>query len=613
MVSINIGAGQGVTQAIATKLGLSKDDLKKINLSTWQNVMTEVNNAQSRIDAHNASNPNDKQQSIFSGGRDVNSINQKSNWKNNFVVQQGTVEIDDSAWNKIVQLLTGKTPASDEAKKNLDPSENKKPQSLAKDPDFSNEKLEPQNLTKPLSAEKIVEDLDGKIIERSVDGKNQNIAVVEINGQKVRRAINPDGTLGDAIAATKTFGKNEYISGDFPAETKILEREVNGKKQQIGVFEDENGNKVRKLVTTDPETGKTTLGENLVTVSTMGKNKYVTETKFNSDVKTMLGLGDDEEIPADLKAEYVTIGGESQLVIKKDGKVMDSNQLKQFMSDYRANDTKLAEEFDKAFDANGQAEIKDAAKLAKSQMALINNKYGDKTGNINADEYFNYQLADQENLIARKLNDDEKANLRAMSDLVFKTLDADQSQEITEQELIDYINNANADNNNILTGEEVENYTNKKLTEMQTKNVNNASQAGYGLSKISTEYGEMPVFVKDGKTFMVNMDGTVGAEIVPEGAENAVETPAQSADNNVKSTQDDNKDYLPGDIRSLSPKDRTNAQIDLLKSGKIREGAFVQIGEKLVTMEDGKFVTYDKGKINRQEISESDLRKLGEE
>lgn len=29
MVSINIGAGQGVTQAIASKLGLSKDDLKR--------------------------------------------------------------------------------------------------------------------------------------------------------------------------------------------------------------------------------------------------------------------------------------------------------------------------------------------------------------------------------------------------------------------------------------------------------------------------------------------------------------------------------------------------------------------------------------------------------
>ena len=107
MVSINIGAGQGVTQAIASKLGLSKDDLKKINLSTWQNVMTEVSNAQSQIDKHNASNTGDKQKSIFTGGRDVKTINQQSNWKSNFVVQQGTVEINDSSWNKIVQMLTG--------------------------------------------------------------------------------------------------------------------------------------------------------------------------------------------------------------------------------------------------------------------------------------------------------------------------------------------------------------------------------------------------------------------------------------------------------------------------------------------------------------------------
>ena len=105
MVSINIGAGQGITQAIATKLGLKGQDLKKISLSTWQNVMTEVNNAQSQIDKHNASTQNDKQKSIFTGGRDVNAINQKSN----FVVQQGSVEINESSWNKIVQLLTGQS------------------------------------------------------------------------------------------------------------------------------------------------------------------------------------------------------------------------------------------------------------------------------------------------------------------------------------------------------------------------------------------------------------------------------------------------------------------------------------------------------------------------
>lgn len=68
MVSINIGAGQGVTQAIASKLGLSKDDLKKINLSTWQNVMTEVSSAQSQIDKHNASNNGDKQKVYLQAG-----------------------------------------------------------------------------------------------------------------------------------------------------------------------------------------------------------------------------------------------------------------------------------------------------------------------------------------------------------------------------------------------------------------------------------------------------------------------------------------------------------------------------------------------------------------
>lgn len=524
MVSINIGAGQGMTQAIATKLGLTKDDLKKINLSTWQSVMTEVNNAQSQIDNHNASNSSNKQKSIFTGGKDVNVINQQSSWQSNFVVQQGSVEIDDSSWNKIVQLLTGKkqdVKTNENSAKSNPPELIKSSQTLAKDgiPD-SVKNINLQSSIKNASTESMLDSIGGKTIERSVNEENQNIAVVDINGQKVRRAVNSDGSLGDTLAATKTFGKNEYISGDFPAETKILEREVNGKKQQIGVYEDENGNKVRKLVTTDPETGKTTLGENLVAVSTMGKNKYVTETKFNNDIRSLLGLGADEEIPTDLKAEYVTIGGESQLVIKKDGKVMDSNQLKQFMNDYRANDFKLAEEFDNSFDNNGQAEINDVAKLAKSQISLINNKYGDKTGNINSDEYFNYQLAQQEKGLGRKLNEDEQANFRAMSDLVFKTLDSDQSQEITEQELIDYINNSNANNDNSLTKEEVELYTNQKLTELQTKNANAVANAGYSFSKITSEYGELPVYVKDGKTFMVNMDGTVGQEIIPEGPEN---------------------------------------------------------------------------------------------
>lgn len=615
MVSINIGAGQGVTQAIRDAIGAK--NIKNKDLSSWQKVMAEVNNAQNKIDQHNASNPDDKQKSIFTGGNNVNEIGDKTKYTKNFVVQQGTIEIDDSTWSKIVQLLTGKAP---EVKPQEDPKEppaplDGKPQKLGGGAASTEilDKIDMPSGASRATTESMVDKLGGKIIERSVNGEKQEIAVVEINGQKVRRAINEDGSLGDNLAATKTFGKNKYISGEFPAETKVLEREVNGKKQQIGIYEDENGNKVRKLVVTDEQTGKTTLGENLVTVSTMGKNKYVTESKFNSDVRAMLGLGADDEIPADLKAEYVTIGGESSIVFKKDGKTMDNSQIKAYMAEYKANDTKLAEDFDNSFNTSGQAEIGDAAKLAKSQVTLINNKYGDKQGNITSDEYFNYQLAEQEKAAGRAFTDDEKANFRTMTDLVFQTLDSDQSKDITEQELTDYINNANENNDNTLTKDEVSQYTERKVTELQTKNVNAAKEAGYTTTNIETEeFGQIPVFQKDGKTYTLNMDGTVGDEILTDELKHD-EAKVEENPEQVKQQNGKDKEYLPGDIRSLSPKDRTNAAINLLKSGKIKEGAFVQIGGKLVTMEDGKFVTYDKGKINRQEISEKDLRKLGEE
>lgn len=615
MVSINIGAGQGVTQAIRDAIGAK--NIKNKDLSSWQKVMAEVNNAQNKIDQHNASNPDDKQKSIFTGGNNVNEIGDKTKYTKNFVVQQGTIEIDDSTWSKIVQLLTGKAP---EVKPQEDPKEppaplDGKPQKLGGGAASTEilDKIDTPSGASRATTESMVDKLGGKIIERSVNGEKQDIAVVEINGQKIRRAINEDGSLGDNLAATKTFGKNKYISGEFPAETKVLEREVNGKKQQIGIYEDENGNKVRKLVVTDEQTGKTTLGENLVTVSTMGKNKYVTESKFNSDVRAMLGLGADDEIPADLKAEYVTIGGESSIVLKKDGKTMDNSQIKAYMAEYKANDTKLAEDFDNSFNTSGQAEIGDAAKLAKSQVTLINNKYGDKQGNITSDEYFNYQLAEQEKAAGRAFTDDEKANFRTMTDLVFQTLDSDQSKDITEQELTDYINNANENNDNTLTKDEVSQYTERKVTELQTKNVNAAKEAGYTTTNIETEeFGQIPVFQKDGKTYTLNMDGTVGDEILTDELKHD-EAKVEENPEQVKQQNDKDKEYLPGDIRSLSPKDRTNAAINLLKSGKIKEGAFVQIGGKLVTMEDGKFVTYDKGKINRQEISEKDLRKLGEE
>lgn len=110
-MEISVSKGQGITQAIASNLGLNKDDCKGIKLSTWQSVMTLVDEA-------NTTRLENNQTSIFTGGNDVSSIGDKSSWKSNFHVNAGDVmQIDDSIFARIKELLTGKAeaPAETEA------------------------------------------------------------------------------------------------------------------------------------------------------------------------------------------------------------------------------------------------------------------------------------------------------------------------------------------------------------------------------------------------------------------------------------------------------------------------------------------------------------------
>ena len=112
---------------------------------------------------------------------------------------------------------------------------------------------------------------------------------------------------------------------------KQLTRMVNGEKKTIEISHDKDGNKVRYAVNDDG-----TRGEQLVTVTTAGKNTYVTKSEFDKTVKSALQLGENDEIPKGLNAEYVSIGGEATLVFKgKDGHVMTGSEVKNFMTDYK--------------------------------------------------------------------------------------------------------------------------------------------------------------------------------------------------------------------------------------------------------------------------------------
>lgn len=264
MAEINIRNGQGITQAIRDKIGAA--NIKNKDAATWQKVVAEVNNAQNS-------------KSIFKSGdnytTDSTKLNEKSTYQSNFVVDKGTVTIDDSVWAKIQNLLTG------------------------------------GNETTKAAAETKQKTLRETANENTIGDLNLT-----------KEPVAPDMSLKPNIG---------HIDIAPQATGKQLNRMVNGQKQAIEILHDKDGNKVRYAVNDDG-----TRGEQLVTVTTAGKNTYVTKSEFDKTVKSALQLGENDEIPKGLNAEYVSIGGEATLVFKgKDGHVMTGSEVKKFMTDYK--------------------------------------------------------------------------------------------------------------------------------------------------------------------------------------------------------------------------------------------------------------------------------------
>ena len=542
-VNITVGNGQGVTQAIKAHLEKQGVKLTNVKLSDWQQVMTLVNQNQQ-------ANATAGKDSIFSGGNDVSRIgknNGDNNWKTDFQVQAGQVmQFDSGIFNKIVAVLTGKaqetTPQDDTqtTPPQTPPALDTKPQGLGIEPDIP-DKIEVPADVQRQSTESMIDQLGGKIIQREVNGKMQDIAVVTVDGQKVRREINEDGTLGDTLAATKTIGKNEYITGDFPAGTKILEREVNGQKQQIAVYEDENGNKQRSLVVTDPETGASKLGDNLVTISTLGKNKYITQTEMDNQMRTALGLPQDAQLPEDIKGSYVNIGGEPTLIFKKDGKTLDQAGLKEYINNLKANTPQQPQD-------NGGIDVSNVDKKAQELFDTINNNYGDKKGNITFEEYFNYEYQSMDPSVKERFSE---ADIRMVAQEAFDSLDSiNKDGEVTLDEIKAFLKAANTDNDqNVSDAELAEHVGGADDAEQQAlveENVMKLVNEGYDL--LPLDDGSY-LYQKDGKTYAINLDGTVGNEIKSNTPQGEIK---QQAPVQEKLTQEQVQGFMNKDSRLVT-------------------------------------------------------------
>lgn len=261
-VNVAVVQGKGITYALAKQAGLSDADMKKVGLSKWTQVMDLVNQNQQKVNSYNASNPNDKKESIFSGGNDTSRIADKTSWKTDFKVNaEQTMQIDSGIFNQIKAILTGQPAKTDVKPVEIKPLEQKPVSFDLPSHEELPEKLEVPPDVKKASDEAMIDKLGGKIIERKVNGEKQDIAVVKIDGKKVRREIKEDGTLGDTLVA----------------------------------------------------------------VSTLGKNKYITQTEMDERINNVFPEG----LPEGVTASFVNIGGTPTLVFKKDGKTLDQAQLRE--------------------------------------------------------------------------------------------------------------------------------------------------------------------------------------------------------------------------------------------------------------------------------------------
>lgn len=243
---ITIGRGQGITQAIVQKLGLTNQS-KKISTDIWSQVLTEIKN-----DNNNKTKFKKADTQYNSASKDFKGWNVQENEK---------ISLDNNTLSKIKQLINNALNGT------------------------SNSTVAPT----PITTSNPTVEAPKKAIKEEADS-------VEI------RTFSPDATTVKAPEEQPLF-----------ATGKQLTRYVDGQKQTIEIGQNDNGQKTRYLVNKDG-----TRGEELVTMTTVGKNTYQTKSKFEADVKLVLGLGEKEEIPADLnlKPFYVEIGGEAQLMFK---------------------------------------------------------------------------------------------------------------------------------------------------------------------------------------------------------------------------------------------------------------------------------------------------------
>src|SRR5574344_1671015 len=262
MVQISIEQNKGITKALKKAVGGKVKS--NISAADWQQA---INMAQEG-----------KEKSIFKSSSDKNKdISKVKDWSQNFVVDKQTIDIDQGVFDKIKELLTG-----------------------------GNSSAQTQNTDTPKDG--------GELAEVVVTGQNKS------KPTSIASTIESP-KLPDKLNLPIDINSNQLTATDG----KILERSVNGKKQNIEITQDKDGNKVRYAVN---ENGSR--GEELVEISSAGKNKYLTKSEYDKQINELKAqINPSGPWPEDIKIELIDNGSVQLPIFKKDGKTVSNSDLAQ--------------------------------------------------------------------------------------------------------------------------------------------------------------------------------------------------------------------------------------------------------------------------------------------
>ena len=215
MVDINIQNGQGITQAIKSKLindGVINKNTQ-ISGSIWSNIMNEIKQ-------ENASNKTSCQKELYSGGEDINGLSSE-----NFVVKTGVIKLTENLWNKILSFFKPSSVQKTETPQNIQNTEQ-----------IANT-LKPENVQSKLTGN-IRQDIDNaqKLLVTNLSTMSeQDLSDIGISSAKRDRMINYLNNItydNDPYGTAKAVKNGIVISenGHFSSQEdmiKVLIHEAN--------------------------------------------------------------------------------------------------------------------------------------------------------------------------------------------------------------------------------------------------------------------------------------------------------------------------------------------------------------------------------------------------